>query len=236
MTPRTVGGSGGAEYKLTDAVTLTGQLSLERSIIDDGVSEGTFTLLGVPLGLVYDTTDDLLDPSRGTRLNFGTTPYLSVADSDVNFAVFRLSDAFYVSLEKEHDVVLATWGRVGTIVGGDSTAELPATKRLYGGGAGRSVPTGTRSLTIGADGDRPAGARSSDWAPSCAGGCSRVSARYSSRAATSMRRPLAISISAFYGAPASALALLHRLRAGAAGRAFPINPRRSDDVFQFYVE
>ena len=40
---------GGAEYELTKQMTLTGQLSLERSLIDDGVSEGTFTLLGTPL-------------------------------------------------------------------------------------------------------------------------------------------------------------------------------------------
>ncbi len=234
---RTVGGSGGAEYKLTDTLTVTGQLSLERSFIDDGVTEGTFTLLGTPLGLVYDTTDDLLDPSRGTRLNFGTTPYLSVADSDVNFAVFRLSDSFYVSLEKEHDVVLATWGRVGTIIGGDSTAALPATKRLYGGGAGSVRAYGYQELgPIGPDGD-PTGGRSQ----------LELGTELRWRMFGDFGGAIFVEGGNVYDDPLPDPKQRILWGAGVGLRyftdfgpvrldvAFPINPRRSDDVFQFYV-
>lgn len=234
---RTVGGAGGVEYKLTDTVTLTGRLSLERSIIDDGVSEGTFTLLGAPLGLVYDTTDDLLDPSRGTRLNFDTTPYLSVADSDVNFAVFRLSDSFYVSLEKEHRVVLATWGRIGTILGGDSTAELPATKRLYGGGAGSVRAYGYQELgPIGADGD-PTGGRSQ----------LELGTELRWRMFEDFGGAIFVEGGNVYDDPLPDPDERILWGAGVGLRyftdfgplrldvAFPINPRRSDDVFQFYV-
>jgi translocation and assembly module TamA len=156
----TYAGSGGAEYKLTDELTVTGALSLEYADIDDGVTEQTFTLLGTPTSLAYDTTDDLLDPTKGTRLNLGVTPYVSIANSDVNFVVTRLSDSVYVPLESENRVVLAGWGRIGTILGADSTGELPATKRLYGGGAGSVRAYGFQELgPIAADGD-PAGGRS----------------------------------------------------------------------------
>jgi translocation and assembly module TamA len=156
----TYAGSGGAEYDLTDELTVTGALSLEYADIDDGVLEQTFTLLGTPTGLAYDTTDDLLDPTRGTRLNLAVTPYVSIANSDVNFVVTRLSDSIYVPLESENRVVLAGWGRIGTILGADSTEELPATKRLYGGGAGSVRAYGFQELgPIAADGD-PAGGRS----------------------------------------------------------------------------
>src|SRR5262249_5866472 len=131
-----------------------------RSFIDDHVTERTFTLLGTPLGLAFDTTDDLLNPSEGTRANLGLTPYFSIADSDVNFAVMRLSDSVYVSLDKENDVVLAGRGMIGSIVGADSTEEVPATKRLYGGGAGSVRAYGFQKLgPFGANG-KPTGGRS----------------------------------------------------------------------------
>jgi translocation and assembly module TamA len=234
---RTVGGSGGAEYKLTDEVSVTGQLSLEHSIIDDGVSEGTFTLLGTPLGITYDTTDDLLDPSKGTRLNFGTTPYVSVADSDVNFAVMRLTDSVYFPLEKEHHVVLAAWGRVGTIVGADSTEELPATKRLYGGGAGSVRAYGFQELgPIGADGD-PTGGRSQ----------LELGTELRWRMFGDFGGAVFIEGGNVYDDPVPDLNEPIRWGAGVGLRyftdfgpirvdvAFPINPRRSDDDFQVYV-
>ena len=60
----------------------------------------------------------------------------------------------------EHDVVLAGRAMIGSIVGGDSTEELPATKRLYGGGAGSVRAYGYQKLgPIGANG-KPTGGRS----------------------------------------------------------------------------
>ncbi|HZF36109.1 MAG TPA: BamA/TamA family outer membrane protein, partial [Candidatus Angelobacter sp.] len=234
---RTVGGSGGAEYKLTKTVTVTGQLSLERSFIDDGVSEGTFTLLGTPLGITYDTTDDLLDPLRGTRLNFGTTPYLSVADSDVNFVVMRLSDSFYVPIEKKHHVVLASWARIGSILGADSTAELPATKRLYGGGAGSVRAYGFQELgPIGPDGD-PTGGRSQlelgtelRWRMfGDFGGAVFV------EGGNVYDDPLPDPNQRILWGAGVGLRYFTEFGPVRLDVAFPINPRRSDDVFQFYV-
>jgi translocation and assembly module TamA len=156
----THGGSGGVEYHMTDELTLTGALSLEHADIDDGVVEQTFTLLGTPTGMAYDTTNDLLNPTKGTRLNLDVTPYVSIANSDVNFVVTRLSDSVYVPIDSKNGVVLAGWGRIGTILGADSTEELPATKRLYGGGAGSVRAYGFQELgPVAADGD-PAGGRS----------------------------------------------------------------------------
>jgi translocation and assembly module TamA len=74
--------------------------------------------------------------------------------------VTQLSDSVYVQLDRENRIVLAGWGRIGTILGADSTQELPATKRLYGGGAGSVRAYGFQELgPIAADGD-PAGGRS----------------------------------------------------------------------------
>jgi translocation and assembly module TamA len=233
----TYGGSGGIEYELSDTLTATGALSLEYADIDDGVLEQTFTLLGTPLGLVYDTTDDLLDPTRGTRLNLGVTPYVSVAISDVNFVVLRLSDSLYLPLESENRVVLAGWGRVGSILGVDNTEELPATKRLYGGGAGSVRAYGFQELgPVAADGD-PAGGRSQvelglelRWRMfGDFGGAAFIEGGnvYEDPVPDPGERIL-------WGA---GLGIRYFTDFGPirADVAFPINPRDSDDPFQFYI-
>ena len=62
-------------------------------------------------------------------------------------------------LQEDGRLVLAGWARFGSIVGPE-TDEIPATKRLYGGGAGSVRAYGYEELgPIGADGD-PTGGRS----------------------------------------------------------------------------
>lgn len=233
----TYGGSGGIEYQLTETLTATGALSLEYADIDDGVSEQTFTLLGTPLGLAYDTTDDLLDPTRGTRLNLGVTPYVSIASSDVNFVVTRLSDSLYLSLESENRVVLAGWGRVGSILGVNSTEELPATKRLYGGGAGSVRAYGFQKLgPVAADGD-PAGGRSQvelglelRWRMfGDFGGVAFV------EGGNVYEDPLPDPTERVLWGAGVGLRYFTDFGPIRADVAFPINPRDSDDPFQFYI-
>lgn len=233
----TFGGSGGAEYEFTDELTGTGSLSLERSRINDHITDQTFTLLGTPLGLAFDNTDDLLNPSRGTRANLGLTPYFSVADSDVNFAVMRLSDSVYVSLDREHDVVLAGRGMIGSIVGGDSTEELPATKRLYGGGAGSVRAYGYQKLgPIGANG-KPTGGRSQ----------LELGSELRWRMFGDFGGAVFVEGGNVYDDEVPDLNEPIRWGAGLGLRyftdfgpvrldiAFPINPRRNDDTLQFYI-
>jgi translocation and assembly module TamA len=231
------GGSGGVEYEFTDELTGTGSLALERSRIDDHVTDQTFTLLSTPLGLTFDTTDDLLNPSRGTRVNLGVAPYFSVADSDVNFAVTRLSDSFYVSLNKEHDVVLASRALIGTIVGADSTGELPATKRLYGGGAGSVRAYGFQKLgPVGPTGD-PTGGRSQ----------LELGTELRWRMFGDFGGAVFVEGGNVYDDEVPDLNEPIRWGAGVGLRyftdfgpvrldiAFPINPRRNDDTLEFYI-
>jgi translocation and assembly module TamA len=232
----TYGGSGGAEYQLSDTLTATGVLSLEYADIDD-VTRQKFMLLGAPLGIVYDTTDDLLDPGRGTRLNLGVTPYVSVALSDVNFVVARLSDSAYLTLDSENDVVLAGWGRIATILGVDSTAELPATKRLYGGGAGSVRAYGFQELgPIRSDGD-PAGGRSQlelgvelRWRMfEDFGGAVFV------EGGNVYDDPLPDPDERVFWGAGFGVRYFTGFGPIRADVAFPINPRDGDDPFQFYI-
>jgi translocation and assembly module TamA len=156
----TIGGSAGVEYEITSELSTAGGLALEWLDIDEGIYQQRYFLVGVPLKLIYDTTDDLLDPSRGTRLNLSATPYIAVSEAGDNFTVTTLTDSAYLSVFDENRVVLAGWGRVGSILGADHVQNVPAPKRLYGGGANSVRAYGYQELgRIGRDGD-PVGGQS----------------------------------------------------------------------------
>jgi translocation and assembly module TamA len=233
----TIGGAGGVEYQLTDHLTATGSLSLEHLDIDEGVQENKYLLLGAPMGLTYDTTTDLLDPLRGTRLNFNLAPYVSVAETGANFVVSTLSDALYVPLQRKHRIVLAGWGRIGTILGADNTFDVPATKRLYGGGPNSVRAYGYQELgPIGADGD-PTGGRSQ-----VEGGLElrwRMFGDFGGAAFIEGGNVYDDPVPDFKenllfggGVGVRYFTAFGPLRADIA---FPINPRDSDKPFQFYI-
>jgi translocation and assembly module TamA len=134
-------------------------------------------------------------------------------------------------------VVLAGWGRVGSILGVDNTEELPATKRLYGGGAGSVRAYGFQELgPVAADGD-PAGGRSQvelglelRWRMfGDFGGAAFIEGGnvYEDPVPDPGERIL-------WGA---GLGIRYFTDFGPirADVAFPINPRDSDDPFQFYI-
>ncbi len=146
--------------ELSETMTTTGGAGFELERIDEDNDKKDFGLLSFPLSFTYDNTADLLDPKSGTRANAALTPYVSVVRSDVDFLVMRLSDSVYVPLQEDGRLVLAVWARFGSIVGAKSTGDIPATKRLYGGGASSVRAYGYEELgPIGADGD-PTGGRS----------------------------------------------------------------------------
>jgi translocation and assembly module TamA len=141
--------------------TLSGSagLSLEAETIRDQVKgDQEYALVGVPLSLTWDTSNDLFDPRRGNRLRITTTPYTSVAGTPANFVVTRIFDSFYIPMGD--DFVLANWARLGFVFG-EELEDVPADKRLYSGGGGsvrafgyqrlgpldeQGDPTGGRSL------------------------------------------------------------------------------------------
>ncbi len=129
-------GFGGLERRLSDhwrgGLGALGEISL----IDDAGKEETAYLLGVPLFVAYDSSNDLLDPNQGARLRFEATPFAGVFDeTDTEFLVLDAKGAAYQKLDKARRCVLAFRGRAATILSPDFEA-IPATRRLYAGGSG----------------------------------------------------------------------------------------------------
>ena len=123
------------DRRLSDILSVDYGISFERSRIDDDGKEEQFTLVGLPLGTSIDTSDDLLNPTRGGRSRFTYTPYLETIGSTVEFHAFTARHSHYLKLDSEGDVVLAGRAAIGSIMGA-STSNIPADKRMYSGGAG----------------------------------------------------------------------------------------------------
>jgi len=137
-----------------DAETVTGFAGIERQITPrwrvgiGGLGEGSRIndsgvntkdiLLGIPTFAAYDGSNNLFDPTKGARLRIEATPFAGVQDgSNTEFFVLDNKGSAYLPLDSERRYVIATRGRLATILAPD-LASVPATRRLYSGG-GTSV-------------------------------------------------------------------------------------------------
>ncbi len=110
-------------------------LTLELSDITENQEDRTLWILGMPASLVRDSRDDDMDPTRGTRLALGAAPILTAGDERNAFVITDVAASAYKSLRRDDRVIVAARTRVGSIFG-ESRAEVPASKRFYAGGGG----------------------------------------------------------------------------------------------------
>jgi translocation and assembly module TamA len=94
-----------------------------------------YNLYGVPLQVVLNESDSLLDPTRGYRLTLDVTPYVDARNNDDIFAILRLTGTGYVNVSGDGRSVLAARSSFGSIPGGTNAA-IPFDKLFYAGGGG----------------------------------------------------------------------------------------------------
>lgn len=107
----------------------------EYDWIDDNEGDREFQLAGLQVRASRRTTDNALNPTRGTTLELAATPYAGTGDETLRFARFIAGGSAYRAIDKGKRFVIAGRLRAGSIVG-ESTAALPADKRFYAGGGG----------------------------------------------------------------------------------------------------
>ena len=116
--------SGGVELIASD----------ERDIVGAGTARRrTFLVGAVPLSLNYDTSNDLLDATRGFRLGFRVSPELSFQNGTFGYVRTQFDASVYVPTTTR--ITIAARSRLGTITGATSSAIAPS-RRFYSGGGG----------------------------------------------------------------------------------------------------
>lgn len=96
-------------------------------------TRGTYFVAALPADVGIDTSDDLLNPTRGFRLKLGVSPETSVRGPIRPYVRMMLDGSYYY--HAMDSLVIAGRVRVGSIVGIDRN-DLPPSRRYYGGGGG----------------------------------------------------------------------------------------------------
>jgi translocation and assembly module TamA len=108
-----------------------------ENITQQGITRD-YTLAGLPLALKYDSTNSLLDPTRGIRAAATATPTLSLGASHTAFVLTQLSGSTYLDVsslwQNPGRSVIALRGLIGNAEGA-SQFELPPDQRFYAGGS-----------------------------------------------------------------------------------------------------
>src|SRR5690606_41601668 len=109
---------GGVERELNDQWTVNGGGEIEFSAITDELTgDAQFVVFGLPLGARYDGTDDLLDPTEGSRLALTTTPTLVTYEHTAAYLATDAIASTYLAPFESDRVVFALRGRLGSIAG-----------------------------------------------------------------------------------------------------------------------
>jgi len=138
--------SASVRHRWSERLSAQAGVKVERDKSEDVLGTLSETLVGLPLSVNYDSSDDLLDPTRGLRAKGSLAPYLSAFGSDVTMVASQLSVAAYQALDEEGATVLA--GRIGAgSLFGAGLARIPPSERFYAGGGGSVRGYGYRSLS-----------------------------------------------------------------------------------------
>jgi translocation and assembly module TamA len=125
----------GIERALSNTVKINYGWEIEAARIKDDTGTNNFFLNGPTASIAYDTSDDLLNPTRGVRLTLGGEAFPTWLGSSEDVFTTNGSAAGYLNLAGQGDLVLA--GRLGVAsVFGSRLEDLPADRRLYAGGGG----------------------------------------------------------------------------------------------------
>lgn len=134
-TSRFVNVSAGIRHRFSQTFSIQGGVEYERGQSTDILGQIDYTLVGLPVSLNYDSTDDLLNPTKGFRVLASVAPYPEILGSSVPITIAKGTASTYFSLDEEARYVLAGRIGLGSIVGADLD-EIPANRRFYAGGGG----------------------------------------------------------------------------------------------------
>jgi translocation and assembly module TamA len=154
---RSAGSGISLTYTASDQLQGSIGLDLLFAEIDQLGINDTYSLLGMPFVVRWDSSDDVLDPQNGIRLKGTAAPYFDFEDRSFAFVRLEGDARWYTRVLKSPQTVLALKAGAGTIWGG-SLSSVPPDFRFYGGGGGSVRGYGYQLLGPLQD-NRPTGGR-----------------------------------------------------------------------------
>uniref|UniRef100_UPI0038733D21 autotransporter assembly complex protein TamA n=1 Tax=Sphingomonas caeni TaxID=2984949 RepID=UPI0038733D21 len=122
-----------------------------------GRDRGTYLIAALPGFVGFDSSDDLLNPTRGFRVKANVSPETSVRGAVRPYARMMLEGTAYYPVTP--NIVIAGRARVGSIQGIDRN-DLPPSRRYYAGGGGSVRGFGYQELGPRSPDGKPVGGRS----------------------------------------------------------------------------
>ncbi|QIE54694.1 BamA/TamA family outer membrane protein [Pikeienuella piscinae] len=229
--------TGGLERELSEQLTVGAGGLVELSQITDDDGTEVSKLAGVPMFADYDGANDKLDPSKGVRARLAVTPFAGyVGDDPASFMVVDGTASTYFDLTGERKYILAARGRLGSVIAGDLDT-VAANHRLYSGGGG-SV-RGYKERFIGpldSDGDPTGGLSVAELGVELrarvAEAIGVVGFVDSGTVSTELFPAFDEGVQVAVGGGVRYFSPVGPLRLDVG---FPVNPRKEDDFFQFYI-
>jgi translocation and assembly module TamA len=153
---RTLRNSAMIQRDLSRSLTVGAGVGFDYLDVREDGGRDTFYLFSIPLSARMNTTDDLLDPSRGFTLSVLGTPFIETLGENVSYLRYDLSGSAYLQVVDDRRLILAARGRYGQILGAER-ARVPATERFYAGGGGSVRGYPFQSLSPLDENDDPTG-------------------------------------------------------------------------------
>lgn len=158
-TSRSVEGGMRLEHPFTETIKGLIGVTVEAGKVKRNGVDYLNRLVGFPVEMQIDASNDLINPTKGGRLTAQVTPYFGKSGQDRRLMISSAKGSYYLRLLKGDTIVIAGWAHGGTIAA-TSIDNIAPNKRFYAGGAGSVRAYGYKLLGP-LDGDRvPLGGRS----------------------------------------------------------------------------
>jgi translocation and assembly module TamA len=125
----------GIRRRFDDRLWLQLGIDLEFTDVRDAFGDASYRLIGFPITLGYDSTDNALDPTRGWRVTALLEPFPGFGGNTTEMLVAKATASNYVALDERRRWVVAGRIAAGSLIG-PSIEDVPAHRRFYVGGGG----------------------------------------------------------------------------------------------------
>ncbi len=125
----------GVRHRFDDHLSVQVGVDFEQAFVEDSFGKRDDFVAGIPVDVIYDSTDSLLDPTEGIRASARVEPFVFLGEAGAGPVLAKGSLSGYQALDERDRFIVA--GRVagGSLVGADIT-DVPPARRFYAGGGG----------------------------------------------------------------------------------------------------